>query len=179
MIIMCNTVDNTSRFTGRTATYDLYRQRYPAHELITILEPWCGLQTYWLIADVGAGTGMLSEVFLQNGNPVIAIEPNGEMRTPLAAVTTKWPLLKLLDGTAESTGLEDHSIDMVAAGLAFHWFNTQPALAEFHRILKPQGWLMLASLGRAKVKTPQSLAFESLLSEHVTDPTYKLRPSRP
>jgi ubiquinone/menaquinone biosynthesis C-methylase UbiE len=167
-----NIKNNTDRFTGRTAAYDLYRQRYPEHEITTLLEQWCGLQADWLIADIGAGTGMLSELFLNYGNRVLAIEPNAEMRTACTLLAAKWPSLKVIDSTAETTGLPDHSVDIVAAGRAFHWFDTQPALTEFRRILKPNGWLVLASLGRAKGQTPQSLAFEQLLTTHGTDITY-------
>jgi ubiquinone/menaquinone biosynthesis C-methylase UbiE len=169
---MTTATDNASRFTGRTDVYDRYRQRYPTQDILMLLQQWCSLQSNWVIADIGAGTGMLSEVFLANNNPVIAIEPNAEMRAPLEALTANYPQLQALNGTAESTGLAYHSIDIVAAGRAFHWFDTQTALAEFRRILKPQGWLVLASLGRAKNQTPQSLAFEQILTTHGTDTTY-------
>jgi ubiquinone/menaquinone biosynthesis C-methylase UbiE len=169
---MNTTTDNTSRFTGRTDVYDRYRQRYPTQQVLSLLKEWHVLQPDSLIADIGAGTGMLSEVFLANNNPVIAIEPNADMRVPLAALATKFPRLQIINATAEATTLANNSIDIVAAGRAFHWFDTQPALAEFRRILKPQAWLVLASLGRAKNRTPQSLAFEQLLTTHGTDITY-------
>jgi ubiquinone/menaquinone biosynthesis C-methylase UbiE len=169
---MSSALDNTSRFTGRTDVYDRYRQRYPAQQILSLLKQWLVLHSDSLIADIGAGTGMLSEVFLANNNPVIAIEPNADMRAPLTALATQHPLLQIINATAEATTLADNSIDIVAAGRAFHWFDTQAALAEFRRILKPQGWLVLASLGRAKNQSPQSLAFEHLLTTHGTDITY-------
>jgi ubiquinone/menaquinone biosynthesis C-methylase UbiE len=162
--------DNTNRFTGKVAAYERYRQRYPTNEILTHLRSWCSLTPDWTIADVGAGTGMLTEVFLANGNQVIAIEPNAEMRTACEQLSS--PLLKVVDATAESTGLPDNSVEMVAAGRAFHWFDTERALAEFRRILKPGGWVALVSAGRANVQTPQALAFEHLLTEHATDHAY-------
>ena len=162
--------DNTNRFTGKVAAYERYRQRYPTNEILTLLRNWCGLTPDWTIADVGAGTGMLSEVFLANGNQVIAIEPNEEMRTACEQLSS--PRLKVLNATAESTGLADKSVEMVAAGRAFHWFDTERALAEFRRVLKPGGWVALVSAGRANVQTPQALDFEHLLTEHATDHTY-------
>jgi ubiquinone/menaquinone biosynthesis C-methylase UbiE len=162
--------DNTNRFTGKVAAYERYRQRYPTNEILTRLSNWCGLTPEWTIADVGAGTGMLSEVFLANGNRVIAIEPNEEMRTACEQLSS--PVLEVTNATAESTGLPDCSVEMVAAGRAFHWFDTERALAEFRRVLKPGGWVALVSAGRANIQTPQALDFEHLLTEYAIDPNY-------
>ncbi len=165
-------MDNTERFTGRAETYDRYRQRYPSNEILNLLQTWSGLQPDWPIADVGAGTGMLSEVFLANGNPVIAIEPNLEMRTSCQRLIGTWPQLQVRDGTAEATGLPRASVPMVAAGRAFHWFDIPRALTEFRRILKPEGWMVLVSLGRDKNESPQSRDFEDLLTRHGIDYNY-------
>src|SRR5271170_2887597 len=140
--------DNTQRFTGRAKDYDLYRQRYPAGEILTHLRMWCGLEPSWLIADIGAGTGMLAEVFLENGNRTLAVEPNADMRAACDRLRTQWPQLEVIDATAEATTLPSASVDMVAAGRAFHWFDKDRALAEFRRILKPSGWIALVSIGR-------------------------------
>jgi SAM-dependent methyltransferase len=165
-------MDNTHRFTGRAAIYDRYRQRYPADTILKLLQDWCDLQSNSLIADIGAGTGMLSEVFLAHGNPVIAIEPNQEMRTSCEHLLHAWPRLDIRDGTAEATGLPDASISMVAAGRAFHWFDIPRALTEFRRILLPAGWLVLISLGRDKGEGLQSRDFEHLLTHHGIDDNY-------
>lgn len=165
-------MNSVDRFTGRAETYNRYRLRYPAAIVLDRLKLWCNLQRDWLVADIGAGTGMLSEVFLSNGNSVIAIEPNAEMRTSCDELLTQWPHLQLRDGTAEATGLLSHSVDLVSAGRAFHWFDVPRALAEFRRILRPTGWLVLISLGRAKDDTPQYRDFEALLTSSSTDYTY-------
>lgn len=165
-------MDNTDRFTGRAEIYDRFRLRYPTTVILTQLQTWCGLQPDWPIADIGAGTGMFSEVFLANGNPVIAIEPNQEMRSICEQLLPTWPRLELRGGTAEATGLTDASVSMVAAGRAFHWFDIPRALTEFRRILKPNGWLALVSLGRDKEDTPQFRDFEHLLTHHGIDANY-------
>ena len=135
--------DNTGRFTGRAEDYDRYRQRYPAVQILARLREWCGLSPQWLVADIGAGTGMLAEVFLANGNRVLALEPNADMRGLMrAAFAPPHPnaaQLEVLDATAETTTLSDASVDLVAAGRAFHWFDKDRALAEFRRILVPGG----------------------------------------
>jgi len=158
--------ENTHLFTGKVEAYERYRQRYPAGMILELLRGWCGLQPEWIVADVGAGTGMLAEVFLANGNRVLAIEPNAEMRAACEQIHS--PLLTVLDATAEATGLEDGSVEMVAAGRAFHWFDTERSLAEFRRVLRPGGWVVLASAGRAAPSTEQVVEFEQLLTEHAS-----------
>ena len=175
---MTTMTDNTHRFTGRAEDYDRYRQRYPIEEVLTLLRNWCGLEPSWLVADIGAGTGMLAEVFLENGNRVLAIEPNLDMRDQMhSALATSSHQLEIIDAAAEATTLPAASIDMVAVGRAFHWFDKDRALAEFRRILKPSGWIALVSAGRARATTdpnlaPQIKAFERILVDHGTDYNY-------
>jgi SAM-dependent methyltransferase len=160
--------ENADRFTGRAEDYAAYRLYYPA-AVIEILVARCGLRREHLVADIGAGTGMLSQIFLEHGNAVIAVEPNEEMRAVCERLTSLWPGLTVKDATAESTGLEDGSVDFVAAGRAFHWFDQKKAAEEFRRILRPQGWVVLASNSRVRDDSPLSLAYEALLREHGTD----------
>jgi ubiquinone/menaquinone biosynthesis C-methylase UbiE len=169
--------DNTHRFTGRAEDYDRYRQRYPVDEILTHLRAWCGLTPSWLVADIGAGTGMLAEVFLENGNHVIAIEPNADMRDQMRATFAQSSSeLQIIDATAEATTLPSASVDMVAAGRAFHWFDTQRALAEFRRILVPGGWIALVAMDRNRDSADPSFhdqieSYEHLLATHGTDYT--------
>ena len=173
--------DNTNRFTGRAEDYDRYRQRYPAEEILTRLRTWCGLTPAWLVADIGAGTGMLAEVFLENGNRVLAVEPNQDMRDQMRPYVEQHlghpvPQLEVIDATAEATALPDASIDLVAAGRAFHWFEKDRALAEFRRILKPNGWVALIAADRDRdskdpAYRPQIDAYEQMMSAHGTDYT--------
>jgi SAM-dependent methyltransferase len=171
--------DNTQRFTGRVEDYDRYRQRYPTEEILSRLRAWCGLRPAWLIADIGAGTGMLAEVFLENGNRVLAVEPNVEMRDRMRALFEQRDdpaQFEIIDATAEKTTLPDASVDMVAVGRAFHWFDKERALAEFRRILKPDGWIALIAADRDRdAKDPmyreQIDAYEQMMSTHGIDYT--------
>jgi predicted RNA methylase len=67
------------RFDGRVDVYSRYRPRYP-HELIERLEEEVGFNEEKIVADIGSGTGILSELFLENGNMVYCVEPNNDMR---------------------------------------------------------------------------------------------------
>jgi len=151
---------NAERFSGRVAEYKQYRERYDPDVVLPLLREWCGLVPEWTVADVGAGTGMLSDVFLVNGNRVIAIEPNAEMRAACLRTHADDAALSVSDGTAEATGLSAGAVEMVSVGRALHWFDTEAAFAEFKRVLKPGGWVAVIAFGRAEDGREENVAFE-------------------
>ena len=155
--------ENIEKFTGRVAAYAEYRERYDPGIVLPLLRDWCGLLPEWTVADVGAGTGMLSDVFLAGGNRVIAVEPNVEMRQACAELHEGNAQLSLIDGTAESTGLEDASVEMVSVGRALHWFDIELAMREFRRVLKPNGWIAVIAFSRAKDGREENEAYEEFL----------------
>jgi SAM-dependent methyltransferase len=158
-----NMSENVEKFTGRVAAYVEYRERYDPKIVLPLLQDWCGLSPEWTVADVGAGTGMLSDVFLTGGNRVIAVEPNAEMREACAELHEGDSQLSLIDGTAEATGLEAASVEMVSVGRALHWFDVEPAMQEFRRVLKPDGWVAVIAFGRAKDGREENIAYEEFL----------------
>jgi ubiquinone/menaquinone biosynthesis C-methylase UbiE len=137
--------------------------------VIEILVARCGLLREHLIADIGAGTGMLAELFLEHGNPVIAIEPNDDMRSACEKLASTWPRLTVKKATAEATELTNSSVDFIAVGRAFHWFDHERTAKEFRRILRPHGWVALISNSRVRDDSPQSIAYEALLDQYGTD----------
>ncbi|MGA9885187.1 MAG: class I SAM-dependent methyltransferase [Candidatus Acidiferrales bacterium] len=161
-------VNPTGRFTGRVEAYRRYRSRYP-REIIPLLHEKCGLTAESMVADIGAGTGMLAELFLENGNSVFAVEPNAEMRAACEELAAQYPQLACLDGTAENTRLADRSIDLIAAGRAFHWFDKEKCRPEFMRILRPNGWVVLAGQGPRRREEPISRDYQTILREHGID----------
>ncbi|MCR6702712.1 MAG: class I SAM-dependent methyltransferase [Dokdonella sp.] len=107
-------LDSTQRFSDRVADYVRYRPDYPA-ALIDWLSDAHGLVPSWTVADVGAGTGISSRMFLDAGNTVFAVEPNAPMR----AAAERWlggnPRFHAVDGSAEATTLAAGSVDLVTA----------------------------------------------------------------
>ena len=91
------------------------------------------------MADIGSGTGLLSQLFLENGNHVLAVEPNDEMRGFAEKSLGRFTRFLSVSGTAENTGLEGASIDLVVVGQALHWFDCEASSREFARILKTNG----------------------------------------
>jgi SAM-dependent methyltransferase len=106
---------------------------------------------------------------------VIGIDPNAEMLRQAIVDAARSSLDNapvFRTGQAEATGLADAVADMVVAAQAFHWFKPEAALREFHRILKPGGWVVLmwnerddsdafsAAYGAVVQATPEAKAVE-------------------
>jgi SAM-dependent methyltransferase len=165
---MSRSSDPKERFTNRVDHYVKYRPSY-SRAVLDLLETECGLSKASVVADVGSGTGILSELFLNNGNHVFGIEPNKEMREAGERRLGRYPRFTSVAGTAEATALDDASVDFVTAGQAFHWFDPERARAEFARILRPVGWVVLVWNWRRKDETPFFAAYERLLKAYRTD----------
>jgi ubiquinone/menaquinone biosynthesis C-methylase UbiE len=168
---------HTERFTGRVGDYERYRLRYPP-KVIEILTDHCGLRCEHLVADIGAGTGMLAELFLENGNSVVAIEPNDDMRAACEQLAKAWPGLTVKKASAENTVLADASVDFVSVGRAWHWFDQERAVTEFQRILRPAGWVVLASNRRSQDGSAEAVEYEKILIKFGRDYRETLQKTR-
>lgn len=161
-------LDSIDRFTTRVENYAKFRPTYP-HFIVDLLKANCGLTEASLVADVGSGTGILSEIFLRNGNTVFGVEPNAQMRSSAESLLSNYMQFKSINGAAEATMLASHSIDIVTAAQAFHWFDRTRARVEFARILKPKGWVALIWNERRLGSTPFLRAYEQVLLQYGTD----------
>ena len=109
-------------------------------ELLTMIGKYAGMDKEgFTVADVGAGTGKLTEELTKIGLHGFAVEPNDAMRSEGMKLEEVSKSFKWSKGTAEETGLETDSVDWVLMGSSFHWADTKLALHEFHRILKRGG----------------------------------------
>ncbi len=160
--------DPKKRFSSRVENYIKYRPKYP-QEVIEFLKEKKILSTDSVIADIGSGTGILSELFLKEGNLVYGVEPNIDMRNAGETILRKYSNFISMDGSAESTALDPNSIDIITAGQAFHWFNLEKAKLEFLRILKPEGWVILIWNRREKMNNEFLKEYEKFLLKYGTD----------
>lgn len=158
----------TARFSDRVENYIRYRPGYPP-EVLDVLRAECGLQPEHVIADIASGTGALTRLLLENGNPVFAVEPNAEMREGGSRLLETYAKLTSVEGTAEETSLPSGSADFVTAAQAAHWFDRRRAREEFARILKPSGWCVLIWNERRTANTAFLREYEQLLLTYGTD----------
>lgn len=127
-------------FADKQQYYDDFRPSYPAAAVALIREK-AGNSA--VIADIGSGTGKLAVLLADFASRLYAVEPSVHMRRILSNRTVDFPSVQVMAATAESTGLPDHSVDVITVAEAYHWFDNKQARAEFHRILKPGGHVFL------------------------------------
>lgn len=159
--------DPTRRFTDRVAAYADARPRYP--DALVELMVSDGLEAGAVIADIGSGTGLSAEPFLRHGYTVIGVEPDPAMRAAAEAWLGSYPGFRSVAGSAESTGLDDASVDRVVVAQAFHWFDVRAARAEADRILTPGGRACLVWNTRRTGGDAFLRGYEELLRRFGTD----------
>jgi SAM-dependent methyltransferase len=157
-------LEPTKRFSSRAAYYVRGRPGYPA-ELVDFFRSTLGVHPTAPIADIGSGTGLLTEVLLNLGGTVYAIEPNLEMRRAAEERLIHHVNFQTVDASAEATGLAGKSIWLVAAGQAAHWFDRPKAHREFARILMANGWLSLVWNQRRSHANTFGAAYADLMDE--------------
>lgn len=151
--------DYVSRgFGTSTELYEKIRPEYPEAAVAALVSA-LGIARGRVVVDVGAGTGKLTRALVPTGATLIAVEPLAEMRERLAeSVPTAVPF----DGTAERMALRDGSAHAIIVAQAFHWFDGERALAEFHRVLVPGGRVGLIWNVRDR-RAPWVAAFDALV----------------
>ena len=161
---------STERFSDRVENYIRYRPGYPP-EVVDLLASEAHLSGASVVADIGSGTGISAEMLLKAGFAVTGVEPNGPMRGAAERLLAGYPKFTSVDGTAQDTTLPDHSVDLILAAQAFHWFAKGKTRDEFSRILKPGGTIALLWNVRQVDTTPFLRDYEALLLRHATDYT--------
>ena len=160
--------DSTQRFSDRVEAYLAGRPRYPA-AIVDHLAHRGALPAGGIVADIGVGTGLSAEAFLDAGHRVIGVEPNEPMRMAGAEYLARHPRYNSRDGTADATGLDAASVDLVIAAQAFHWFDAALFRAESLRILRSGGWAALIWNDRDFTGSPFLAGYEALLLEYGND----------
>ena len=128
----------SSSFGAAARAYAEHRPDYAAEAVA-----WClaGAERPVVdVLDLGAGTGVLTTGLVASGLSVTAVEPDPEM---IAELRRRLPEVRAAVGRAEAVPLPDDSVDAVLVGTAFHWFDTERALPEIARVLRPGGVLGL------------------------------------
>ena len=157
-------MDNTQKFSGKGDVYELSRPTY-APDLIEWLKNTLNLGPHSRIADVGAGTGKLTRQLLSTGATVFSVEPNADMRAKAIAILSEHANFQPIAAPAENTGLPAHSIDLITAASAFHWFDAKAFRLECQRLLVPDGQVCLMWNHR-KLDNEVNLAFREIFAKY-------------
>jgi ubiquinone/menaquinone biosynthesis C-methylase UbiE len=118
-----------------------------------VLRPLPALSQRGVLLDIGCGPGYLTAAISrkrQEGE-VIGLDISPEMTT---IARRDWPTdahrnLSFVVGDVKALPIPDGSIDIVVSSLSLHhWTEAESAMLEVHRVLKPQGQLLMFDLRR-------------------------------
>ena len=160
-------MDSTQRFSTRVEAYVKYRPSYPA-AMLDFLASALAMGPAARVADIGAGTGILTALLAPRVARVWAVEPNAEMRGAARHQLQTVTNIEWQDGSAEATGLADGSVDLVTVAQAFHWFDRAAFKQECRRLLRPGGRVALIWNDRL-TDTPFLKAYEAGLRTYSGD----------
>ena len=162
--------DALNRFSNRVADYIRYRPTYPPAFYDLLRKEFHVGPKGPVIADIGSGPGISAKPLLEMGAlHVFCVEPNRAMREAAESLLGGFPGFVSVDGTAERTTLPDGSVGLIICAQAFHWFDKQKARAEFRRILRPDGPVVVVWNERRLDATPLLREYEDLLKRFATD----------
>src|SRR5882762_4117051 len=123
------------------------------HLLLRILPPL-------VVADLGSGEGLLSELLARRCKKVIAVD-NSEKIVAFGAAKAKKNNLKILEfrcGDLQNPPIDPQSVDLVVLSQALHHAEEPArALASAYKILRPGGQLWMLDLSRHKFEKAREL----------------------
>lgn len=160
--------DSKLRFSNRVENYIKYRPSYPI-EVVALLQKKCGMTRRSILADIGSGTGIFTQLLVDKCDRVYAVEPNHEMRSAAESHLNDCDGFISINGSAEETGLKSSSVDIIASAQAFHWFDRNQVKKEFMRILRDDGWIVILWNQRKVASTEFLMAYEGFLHTYARD----------
>ena len=135
-------MSETSRgrlFAQVAGLYDEVRPDYPAHlydVLSTATGPFAGQR----VLDLAAGTGLATRALTARDARVVAMDISAGM---LAALRRRTPSVPAVVARGEQLPFGPHVFDLVVCATAWHWVETEPAVQEIRRVLRPGGHLAM------------------------------------
>ncbi len=162
-------------YSDRAKTYDK-RADYNENAIKNLLDQ-IQLFPEELVADIGAGTGKLTKILLQNGLSVEAIEPNNNMRF-IGIKNTKGKKVNWYEATGENTGLDKSSVSAVFFGSSFNVVDQTKTLEEVKRILIPKGWFV-CMWNHRDLSDPTQVQIEKIIKSFIPNYNYGLRREEP
>jgi ubiquinone/menaquinone biosynthesis C-methylase UbiE len=159
-------MDPKEKFSLKSESYDKYRPEY-SPRVIDYIKKHYSVNSKTRVADIGAGTGILTKQLLGLDCQIYGVEPNSEMRSIAQRKLKDEKNCQILNGSAENTLLKEKSIDLVVVGQAFHWFKVKEFKKELQRISKTGKVILLWNI---KLPTqPYLLALEKINRTYCKD----------
>lgn len=152
-------MENKDYFEKVASQWDKLRESFFSKAVREKAFAVAGIEKGKIAADIGAGTGFITEGLIEKGLKVIAVDQSESM---LSEMMKKFKGVERVDmrvGEAENLPIEDGAVDYVFANMFLHHVESPlNAVKEMARILKRGGKLVITDLDEHK--------FEFLRTEH-------------
>lgn len=132
-------LSDCSLFSSKAQDYYDYRPSYPS-AVKDLISSICSAP---IVADIGSGTGKLSQLLIDDAKILYAVEPNEQMRRTAEDLLGEYPNYISIASTSDKTTLENSSVDIITVAEAYHWFDNEDTKTEFKRVLKNDGYVLL------------------------------------
>jgi ubiquinone/menaquinone biosynthesis C-methylase UbiE len=147
-------------FSKQAADYAKFRPRYPKELFRRLASIAPDTQLAW---DCATGTGQAAIELAEFFDRVIATDASEKQ----IANAERHPRVEYRAATAEESGLDAASVDLVTVAQALHWFDLDRFYAEVRRVLKPQGLLAATAYKLAKISPEIDLIVNHYYSDIV------------
>ncbi len=155
---------STIDFGRHSEDYVEYRPGFPAsfYQRIEAMVPLQGTRAL----DLATGPGTIALELAARGSTVVGIDISEQ----LVATAKRVSKARNLDANtgfsvacAENIGLDANAFDLVTAGQCWHWFDSDAAMAEARRVLRPGGVLTIAYYSYLAAHAPVARETEELV----------------
>ena len=117
--------------------------------------------------DIAAGTGRGCLELARRNFDATAIDlDQGMLNKVKTNAEAEGLKISTIKAPAESTKLKDNSIDVLVCLQAFHWFEAEKAVAEFHRILKKENGIAVVAWNDRDLSVPWVEELEGVFEKH-------------
>lgn len=140
-------MDSKDYFERVAGRWDKMRQSFFSDRVREVAVSRAGVQPGELAADIGAGTGFMTEELVQRGLRVIAVDQSEAMIQKMKRKFGRFDTVRYRLGTFDSLPIPHEKVDYVFANMYLHHVEVpQVAIDEMVRVLKPGGKLVITDM---------------------------------
>jgi SAM-dependent methyltransferase len=139
---------SSDHFSPLAGQYATFRPSYPDElfDWLASIAPQCKLA--W---DCGAGSGQATVALASRFERVLGTDISAAQLASAPA----YPNIEYRVTPAETSGLPDHSADLITVAQALHWFDLPAFYTEVQRVLKPHGVIAVWGYNRFLIEQPE------------------------
>ncbi len=140
-------MSSKSYFDGIAQQWDSMREGFFSEAVREKALAVAGVRPGQTAADIGAGSGFVTEALAQEGLSVIAVDQSEAMLEEMRRKFSHLDSIQYRVGQADSLPAEDEAVDYVFANMYLHHVESPSrAIGEMVRILRPGGKLVITDL---------------------------------